>query len=249
MRSRASGDCAPRVRMLCRRSASLIRITRRSRSIASSILRKLSAAASWRSWNLSLSSLVTPSTSSATVSPNSEASWARSSGVSSMVSCRIAATRVSTSTFCSASTRATETGWVMSGSPDLRSCPAGPAAPPAQAPPPSPPRLAVLELELVELGAAVDRFGHGLAEFGGELGPIERRVLDGVVQDRRDQGLDVDVLLGQHPRHRDRMGDVRLAGLAQLPRVRRRAYRPGAPQQRPLLGGQVVRCEIGRAHV
>src|SRR3546814_9395581 len=37
------------------------------------------------------------------------------------------------------------------------------------------------------------------------------------------------------------MGDVRLAGLAQLAHVRRRAYRPGAPQQRPLLGGQVVR--------
>src|SRR3546814_2706785 len=40
------------------------------------------------------------------------------------------------------------------------------------------------------------------------------------------------------------MGDVRLAGLAQLPRVRRRAYRPGAPQQCPLLGGQVVRCAL-----
>ena len=60
--SRASADCAPRVRMLCRRSASLIRMTRRSRDIASSILRKLSAA-SRRSRN-SLSSLVTPSTRS-----------------------------------------------------------------------------------------------------------------------------------------------------------------------------------------
>ena len=70
-------DCAPSVRMLCRRSASLIRITRRSRAIASSILRKLSAAASWRSRNCSLSSLVTPSTSSATVSPNSPASASR----------------------------------------------------------------------------------------------------------------------------------------------------------------------------
>lgn len=62
MRLRASLLCAPSVRMLCRRSASLIMITRKSRDIASSILRKLSAAASWRSRNLSLSSLVTPST-------------------------------------------------------------------------------------------------------------------------------------------------------------------------------------------
>ena len=46
--------CAPSVRMLCRRSASLIRMTRRSRDIASSILRKLSAAASWRSREVQL---------------------------------------------------------------------------------------------------------------------------------------------------------------------------------------------------
>ncbi|KAG1275311.1 hypothetical protein G6F64_014925 [Rhizopus arrhizus] len=113
MRPRASRLCAPSVRMLCRRSASLIMITRRSRDIASSILRKLSAAASWRSRNFSLSSLVTPSTSSATASPNSEASSSRVSGVSSMVSCRIAAISASTSRPSSASTWATATGWVI----------------------------------------------------------------------------------------------------------------------------------------
>src|SRR3972149_4842450 len=88
MRPRASRLCAPSVRMLCRRSASLIMITRRSRDIATSILRKLSAAASWRSRNFSLSSLVTPSTSSATASPNSAASASRVSGVSSLGACR-----------------------------------------------------------------------------------------------------------------------------------------------------------------
>jgi len=100
--------------------------------------------------------------------------------------------------------------------------------------------LAVLELELVELGDAVDQFGHGLAELGRQLRVVERRVLDGVVQDRRDQGLDVHVLLGQHPRHRHRMGDIGFAGLAQLPRMRRGAHRPGAAQQRLLLGRQVA---------
>ena len=85
------------VRMLCRRSASLIRITRRSRDIASSILRKLSAAASWRS----------------------------------------------------------------------------------------------AELQLVQLGDALDQLGHGFAELAGDGSARQRRVLDGVVQDRRDQRLDV----------------------------------------------------------
>ena len=133
--------------MLCRRSASLIRITRRSRDIASSILRKLSAAASWRSRNCSLSSLVTPSTRSATVSPNSA--------------------------------------------------------------------------------------GQRLAG--------QRRVFEGVVQDRRDQRLDVQPLVGQHLGHGDRMGDVGLARLARLPGVRRGADRPGAAQQFALRLGQVVR--------
>src|SRR6185312_595563 len=95
MRRREGGSFAPSVRMLCRRSASLIRITRRSRAIASSILRKLSASASWRLPKRILSSLVTPSTSSATVSPNSPASALRLSAVSSRVSCRIAAMMVS----------------------------------------------------------------------------------------------------------------------------------------------------------
>ena len=83
--------------MLCVRSASFTRITRRSRTIASSILRKLSACASSRLLNLIWSSLVTPSTSSATSAPNRAASWSFGVGVSSMTSCRIAAMIVSAS--------------------------------------------------------------------------------------------------------------------------------------------------------
>ena len=60
----------PIVRMLCVRSASLTKMTRRSFAIASSILRKLSACASSRLLNFSWSILLTPSTSSATSSPN-----------------------------------------------------------------------------------------------------------------------------------------------------------------------------------
>ena len=48
-------------------------MTRMSRTIASSILRKLSACASWRFLNWIWSSLLTPSTSSATTCPNIDA--------------------------------------------------------------------------------------------------------------------------------------------------------------------------------
>ena len=57
--------------MLCSRSASLIISTRRSRAIATSILRKFSACRSSREEKVSLPSLVTPSTSSAISLPNS----------------------------------------------------------------------------------------------------------------------------------------------------------------------------------
>ena len=66
----ASVAIASSVRMLCSRSASLIRMTRTSCAIASSILRKLSACGSSRDWNSIWSSLDTPSTMSATGLPN-----------------------------------------------------------------------------------------------------------------------------------------------------------------------------------
>ena len=41
-----------------------------------------------------------------------------------------------------------------------------------------------------------------------DVGATERRVFDGVVQNRRHQRIHVQALLGQHLRHRDRMGAV-----------------------------------------
>jgi hypothetical protein len=46
--------------------------------------------------------------------------------------------------------------------------------------------LAIGEAQLVQLGDAIDQFGHGLAELRGQVLARERRVLDGVVQDRGD---------------------------------------------------------------
>ena len=51
--------------------------------------------------------------------------------------------------------------------------------------------LAVAELQLVQLGNALDQVGHGLAELAGQLLAGERGVFDGVVQDRRDQGFNI----------------------------------------------------------
>ena len=103
--------------MLCVRSASLTMITRMSRTIASSILRKLSACASLRLLNWIWSSLVTPSTISATSLPNFCSTSAIEEGVSSTTSCRIAACSVAPSRCRSARMSATATGWVMNASP------------------------------------------------------------------------------------------------------------------------------------
>ncbi len=78
--------------MLCSRSASLMTSTRGSLAIATTILRIVSALAA--SPSLTLSSLVTPSTSSATSPPKSSRIWSRVYSVSSIVSCSSAATSV-----------------------------------------------------------------------------------------------------------------------------------------------------------
>ncbi|CCB77998.1 exported protein of unknown function [Streptantibioticus cattleyicolor NRRL 8057 = DSM 46488] len=106
------------VRMLCRRSASLMTSTRGSLAMATTILRTVSACAA--SPNLTLSSLVTPSTSRATCSPKSRRSASSPYSVSSTVSWRRPAIRVAGSMPSSARMVVTASGWVMYGSPLLR---------------------------------------------------------------------------------------------------------------------------------
>ncbi len=74
--------------MLSMRSASLMRMTRMSRAIASSILRKFSACRSSRFCQGILPSLVTPSTRNAISEPNKRSSSAVVAEVSSTQSCR-----------------------------------------------------------------------------------------------------------------------------------------------------------------
>ena len=99
------------VRMLCRRSPTLITRTRGSFAIATIILRMVSASAAWPI--STLSSLVTPSTSRATSRPKSLVSSSSEYSVSSTVSCNRAATTVVVSMPISAQIVATASGWVM----------------------------------------------------------------------------------------------------------------------------------------
>ena len=83
--------------------------------IATTILRIVSAFAA--SPYLTLSSLVSPSTSSATSSPKSAVTWASVYDVSSTVSCSSAAQSVGGVMPSSARMLVTASGWVMYGSP------------------------------------------------------------------------------------------------------------------------------------
>ena len=101
------------VRMLCRRSASLMIRTRRSFAIATSILRIVAACCASFESNWSRSSLVTPSTIAATSAPNAASTSASVISVSSTASCSSAAASVMSSRPRSATMRATASGWLM----------------------------------------------------------------------------------------------------------------------------------------
>ncbi len=117
MRALFEGCMTCKVRMLCSRSASLIRITRTSFDIARSILRKFSACSSSCESNFILSSLDTPSTRSATTTPNNSSISSFVTAVSSTTSWRRAAAKAGESRCQSASILETATGWDIYGSP------------------------------------------------------------------------------------------------------------------------------------
>ena len=125
MRRAFCGAMAPMVRMLCSRSASLTRMTRRSRDIASNILRKDSAC---------------------------DSSFGR-------------------------------------------------------------------ELQLVQLGQAIDQVGGGRLKALDQFGLGDAAVLDHIVHQRGHDGLGIQLPLGADARDGDRVGDVGLATGARLAQV------------------------------
>ena len=90
----------------------------------------------------------------------------------------------------------------------------------------------VAQLDLVELGHAVDEVAHLRAELGGQCLERVAGVLDGVVQQRRDQGGGVHAKLGEDVGDGERMRDVRIAGAPQLIGVPLLGHLVGALQNR-----------------
>jgi hypothetical protein len=64
---------------------------------------------------------------------------------------------------------------------------------------------------LIEFGDPIDDLGHVVAEAGGNFLLGRRRILDHVVQDRRNQRVGVEVKFGQDLGRGHRMSDVGLA--------------------------------------
>src|SRR5919204_3503194 len=96
------------------------------------------------------------------------------------------------------------------------------------------------ELDLVELGDAVDELGHRLAEGVGDLVLGDRGVLGDVVQERRHQRLAVEMPAGEDLGDRERVGNVRVTRLARLPGVRGLGEAVGLLQARDVLRLQVA---------
>ena len=88
--------------------------------------------------------------------------------------------------------------------------------------------------DLVEFGDPVDEMADLIAEFGGQRLQGVPGVLDGVVQQRGDQGGGVHAQLGQDVGHRQRVGDVRVAGPAELGGVSLLGNLVGALQKRQI---------------
>ena len=98
------------------------------------------------------------------------------------------------------------------------------------------------EVELLELGQALDQGADVLAEQLVDLGAGGRRVLDRVVQQRRRDGGVVELEVGQDRRDFERMGEIRVAGGALLLAMRLHGVDIGAVEQR-LVGVGIVAAD------
>ena len=111
------------VLILCSLSASLIRITLISFDMERTIFLKFSACLSSLVLKTILPMFVTPSTNSATVSPNCLPISSRFTDESSTVSCSMPAIIEGTSSLSRVRISATSIGWLRYCSPEWRTCP------------------------------------------------------------------------------------------------------------------------------
>ncbi len=99
--------------------------------------------------------------------------------------------------------------------------------------------LGGLEFDAIELRDAVDQLRHRLAESVRDLVLGDRGVLGHVVQQRRHQGLAVEVPVGEDLGDRQGMRDVGIAGLPRLAGVRGLGEAVGLREARDVLRLQV----------
>ena len=102
--------------------------------------------------------------------------------------------------------------------------------------------LARHQVELFQLGEAFDQMADIGAENLVDLGPRGRRVLDGVVQERRRDGGVVELEVGQNGRDFERMAEIGVAGGALLLAVGLHGVDIGAVEQR-LVGVGIVAAD------
>ena len=102
------------------------------------------------------------------------------------------------------------------------------------------------ELDLGQLGDAIDQLGDLFAEFAGQLLLADAGVLNDVVQDGGDEGAGVHAHLGQDPGHRQRMVDVGFARHAHLAIVGLGAVEVGPVDVLDLVGFEVSLEELAQ---
>ena len=95
------------------------------------------------------------------------------------------------------------------------------------------------EVDLADLGDALDDVRDLLAELGLDLVDGDRGVFDRIVQQSGGDGRGVELHLGQDGRDLQRMRQVRLAGLARLPLVMLLGKLVGLFDGREIVGGAV----------
>ena len=108
--------------------------------------------------------------------------------------------------------------------------------------------LAILELDLIELGDAIDDLGDVVPETPGDIRLRDRGILDDVVQDRADQGIGIEMQVREDLGGRHRVGDIGLAGDAGLPLVGGGAELGGLTHAADLVRGEVAPRSCSVAH-
>ena len=100
-------------------------------------------------------------------------------------------------------------------------------------------RMLGLQLQPRQLGHALDQHGDLFAEHLRNVVSRRRRILDHVMQQGRDDGGGVELVVGQYARDLDRVGEIGIARGPQLRAVHLHRIDVGAVQQR-FVGGGVI---------